>query len=827
MTKKEPQARVKIDALLKESGWRLLDDKEGKAKANVGFEVNVKARPQDIEKLGSDFEKQGGRADYVLYDNQNSPVAVLEAKSESKSPLEGKEQARAYARSLSNTRFIILSNGESHYLWDLEKGDPVIISKFPTQQSLHYRQEFKPNKQALAREQVDKDYLKTQQSHKPLRDYQLNAIKALQAAAGNGSERFLFEMATGTGKTITSAAVIKLFLKTGNAKRVLFLVDRIELEDQAKKSFTETLSRQVVIYKENRDDWHKADVVISTVQSLVNQQAYRSLFSPTDFDLLIADECHRAIGGKARAVFEYFIGYKLGLTATPKDYLKNTDTVEEGKITTREMERRTMLDTYKTFGCHNGEPTFKYGLTEGVKGGYLLSPKAINCQTGITTQMLSDKGYAVPPQNITEEAVEESEGLVHDIFYRSDFEKKFYSENTNKAFCNALVNQAQEDPISSEMGKTLVFCVSQSHATKITQILNKIATKQWGNKYNSDFAVQVTSSIKGSADMARNFANNRLNGESNFLNGYKTSKTRVCVTVGMMTTGYDCTDVLNIALMRPIFSPTDFVQMKGRGTRKHTFSHRDEHKQDHKAQKQEFHLLDFFANCEFFEKDFNYSEVLKLPKDSETTREQLVEPPQKETDEYISTIPDYVKTVKTTIIGKEGMKVDRELFARARQTLTADKELADAVKMGQQALATRIFREKYEDKPELHLNMEKVRVAEGLDRPLGILEFLRRVFKKPPFNEPPDKFKSREELNEERCKEYILIHQKEGEKVPYIKEFIMNYLGDDEFKQIIRTGKLANLSVYPGFGMDDLEKIKGCYKNIVAYLEQNPEPQPY
>jgi type I restriction enzyme, R subunit len=134
-------------------------------------------------------------------------------------------------------------------------------------------------------------------------------------------------MATGTGKTLTSAAVIKLFLRTGNAKRILFLVDRIELEEQAQKNFENYLSNDFhsVIYKQNKDDWKKAEIVVSTIQSLSSQDKYKKLFSPTDFDLIIADECHRAIGGNSRAVFEYFISYKLGLTATPKDYLKNID----------------------------------------------------------------------------------------------------------------------------------------------------------------------------------------------------------------------------------------------------------------------------------------------------------------------------------------------------------------------------------------------------------------------------------------------------------------------------------------------------------------------
>ena len=169
--------------------------------------------------------------------------------------------------------------------------------------------------------------------------------------------------------------------------------------------------------------------------------------------------------------------------------------------------------------------------------------------------------------------VEDEEGEeMEETFFQRDFEKKFFSDKTNQVFCKSIIENALKDPISGEMGKTLVFCVSQKHASKITQTLNKMASQVWPDKYNSDFAVQITSNIQDSQQMTINFANNNLNGHTKFLPGYKSSKTRVCVTVGMMTTGYDCEDILNLALLRPVFSPTDFVQMKGRGTRKFTLN---------------------------------------------------------------------------------------------------------------------------------------------------------------------------------------------------------------------------------------------------------------
>ena len=125
------------------------------------------------------------------------------------------------------------------------------------------------------------------------------------------------------------------------------------------------------------------------------------------------------------------------------------------------------------------------------------------------------------------------------------------------------------------VGKGIVFAVSQNHAAKLAQILNEMADRMFPGKYQSDFAVQVTSQVADAQQFTINFANNNLLGSANFLEAYRTSKARICVTVGMMTTGYDCTDVLNLGLFRPIFSPTDFVQIKGRGTRRHDFRRAD------------------------------------------------------------------------------------------------------------------------------------------------------------------------------------------------------------------------------------------------------------
>ncbi|MFA7614611.1 MAG: DEAD/DEAH box helicase family protein, partial [Candidatus Caldatribacteriota bacterium] len=691
MNNKEAQARIKINKLLEQAGWRFEDSEKGKA--NISLEPGV-----TITDAGDDFENiPKGYIDYLLLDKDGRPLVVLEAKKESIEPLSAKEQARNYARNIG-ARFVILSNGNLHYFWDTKHGNPDTIARFPTQESITQFESYTPNPQELASTVVDENYIIASQMSgfendpsfkddalrseflrannlKQMRPYQVEAIKAIQQSGLQGNTRFLFEMATGTGKTLTSAAVIKLFLKSGNARRVLFLVDRIELEDQSYKAFRQYLGRDYtcVIYKDARDSWQRAQIVVSTIQTFMANDRYKKEFSPTDFEFVISDEAHRSIGGNSRAVFEYFVGYKLGLTATPKDYLKGLDGEDEN--TQREFERRQMLDTYKTFGCEPGQPTYRYDLLKGVQDGFLINPIVVDARTEITTKLLSDDGFAVHTTTEDGETVDQ-------IFNEKHYERKFFNEETNIAMCKAFIENGLFDPVAKQVGvplfgKGIVFCVSQKHAARVTNILNKLAFQKWPDLYKeSDFAMQVTSQVSDAQQMTINFSNNKLGGSISVPAGYDSSKTRVAVTVGMMTTGYDCQDLLNIALMRPVFSPSDFVQIKGRGTRKYLFNFTDsETKENYRTEKETFKFFDFFATCEYFEKEFKYDDKIKLPVIKKVSSTDPVESNQgefvDENGEKVFKGPidlqsdDKIVSVSHTEVGSDGMRIDREGFRRA------------------------------------------------------------------------------------------------------------------------------------------------------------------
>jgi type I restriction enzyme, R subunit len=828
----EAKARIRINDLLSKPGWRFFADANGPA--NIQLEAHIKLTKKTLDEFGNDFEKTAhGYVDYLLLDARGFPIAVLEAKSEKFDPLVAKEQARKYARS-QNVRFVILSNGNLHYFWDLEQGNPTLITEFPTAESLGHFTAFKPNPDTLINEKVGDDYIAITQNPnyrndprwndsaqrpafikdtelKFLRPYQLRAVSALQNAVKQGQTRFLFEMATGTGKTLLAAAVVKLFLRTGNTKRVLFLVDRLELEDQGWKRFLQFLKNdfRTVIYKDNRDDWRKAEIVVSTVQSLQFNNKYRKLFSPTDFDLLISDEAHRSIGGNSRAVFEYFIGYKLGLTATPKDYLKKLDPAKISTRDPREWERRQLLDTYKTFGCESGTPTFRYSLIDGVKEGYLLNPVVVDARTEITTELLAEQGYSV--------IVENQEGeLEEQTFFGKDFEKKFFSDETNRVFCETFLNNALRDPLSGDIGKSIVFCVRQDHATRITQALNILADTMFPGKYNSDFAVQVTSSVTDAQQMSLSFANNNLNGHTRVLDGYLTSKTRVCVTVGMMTTGYDCEDLLNVLLLRPIFSPTDFIQIKGRGTRKYAFRFVEKEGgqvQEHTKEKEKFKLFDFFANCEYFEEKFNYDEVIKLPpiRPSEPPPELPPLPPVQAG--YTNVDPDPLKSQVEFQVPVYGMKIDRKFYEQFEDKVKQDDVVREHYEQGDLRGAEDYIRNNLFEKPKEFYNLDKLRKALQLDRRLTLREIIEKIFG------GLDKFKSKDELLEEEIAKFVSIHKPDAGHMPQIRLFFKAYVTDGEIREIVEKREFNRLATNPKVNLADYKALNSWREVIPEYVK--------
>ena len=820
MSSKETDARIRIDKLLIDAGWKL----PAWAKDE---EINVK----------TEIDNKSGEADYVLLSSKENHLCTVEAKKTLLSPLVGKEQARGYANSL-NCRFIILSNGILHYLWDLEQGNPVKIEKFPSQEDLEMKTTFNPPRDEDEDNGINEDYLALTQfpqykdspdyknedkrneflkknNLRFLREYQLGAIKAIQSKIKKGGDRFLLEMATGTGKTTTSAAIIKMFLRLFKVNRVLFLVDRLELETQAKKEINDILSNdfETAIWKENKDDWRRANIVISTVQSFTKNNKYKRIFKPNSFDLVISDEAHRSLGASSRNVFEYFIGFKLGLTATPRDFLKSVNEDDMSMTDPKELERRLMLDTYSIFGCDDGEPTFRYSLLDGVKDGFLINPTVVDVETGLSADIMSKEGLTFKGVDAEGKDVDEQ------TFFKKDFERKFKSDETNLSFCNAFIQNALRDPYSNEIGKTLVFCVSQKHAVKITTILNELAEKYFPNQYQSDFAIQVTSSITSPdpQQMTIDFKNNNLNGNSPLNELYKTSRARVCVTVGMMTTGYDCKDLLNICLFRPVFSPTEFIQMKGRGTRLFDFKEcwidEKEIPKTVNSIKSSFKLFDYFKNYQYFEEEFDYDQILKLPAESSGGNEPPINP--KKADEVFNKNVDPIQKAEEINIPQAGMRIDRDLYKSFKEEFFKDKQSYSSLKQMIENQnfkdAEQYFKEKYLKKS---YSLDRLREALGLDVNISIKDLLLYTFG---FI---SKIKNKDEILEEEFDKFDDKFKPDESSFNAVKQVFEAYATDKDFREKIDSGKYAELNVHPSG--DYFFKLPEDLRNkIPTYIKEN------
>jgi type I restriction enzyme R subunit len=850
----EAQARIAINKLLEEAGWRFLPDRQGR-RENIVCEHRVtrKVFAPNVD-LGADFEHAPqGFVDYVLLNTDDRPVAVVEAKKESIDPLSAKEQARAYAANLGVSH-IFLSNGLVHYYWNLRQGNPVRVSRLLPLEELGKAAEWRPDAQRLASVAIDENYIAVSQDaswarYAPaeraevavnkkirlLRDYQVAAVRALQQAALPGKHRFLFEMATGTGKTLLSAAVAKLYLRTENATRILFLVDRLELENQAWKNFTAYLANdgiETVIYKQKRADWKKAQVVVTTIQSLAAQNRFLTDFAPTDFQLIISDEAHRTISGNNRAIFEYFVGAKLGLTATPKDYLKGVDDKARDDDP-RAYEQRLLRDTYRTFGCDDGTPTFRYSLLDAVRAipkPYLVNPVALDARTEITTQMLAD-GYAV---KVTRDEDGQETELV---FEGRDFERKFFSLETNTSFVRCFCDHAKLDPLTGELGKTIAFAVSRKHATKLVTLLNEEATRRWPEAYGegSAFAVQVTSDQPGAQQMTLDFANNNLNGRSRWraaeFRDYDTSRTRVCVTVGMMTTGYDCEDVLNVVLARPIFSPTDFIQIKGRGTRIFTFKHGDG-ATVRTAAKDGFALFDFFANCEFFEGKFDYDRKIALPRKPAAgpggeTGGGGGGPTDAVPSSYTNTSPDPIAAVARGAIGEDGMRIDREMFRerfadQAREAASKYPDLGAAVAAENWRDAELLAQRLLFEKPKEFWNLLKVRQAFQTDREPGFREILQVVFGLRP------RIATREELAAQHFARYLNCSEPDATKIRELRQIFDAILLDERARSLIEKGNFAALRAHDAAVFHATKAAGGdAIDGLIAYIQGNVPPDSF
>ena len=687
----EAFSRVLIDKALEYSGWDLLNPQQ------VSFE----------------FHNANGRADYLLKDSLGRVLCVLEAKREELDPYDAKEQARGYAENL-RAPFIILSNGREHWFWNYERADQrdaYRIERLPSRDDLErVRLKNLQPPRPLQTEVVDPSYLHQLKPDLTLRGYQIRAMDEIaKGFDDSGRRKFLLEMATGTGKTLLCAALIRRFLLTRNAERVLFIVDRIELAKQTMEDFNVVLSEyKPVIYKTARrtGELIGSSVVVATIQSLMTDRRYREEFTPFYFDLVVNDEAHRSIYGDAREVVQFFQGTRIGLTATPKAYLKNVNVDQLAEEDPKALEARQLRDTYRYFGCEPGQPTFRYDIVDAVQdpeGPFLCLPKIIDCRSDITTKALQDAGWTV--------LINEQE----ENFKIQDLERKIFTPHRNRVMCDAFLHEAQLDP-TGEIGKSIVFAVNQTHATSLTKILNEM---------KPGIATTITSRIPEASSLAKEFRDGKR-------------QERIAVSVDMLSTGYNCRDLLNVVLMRPIFSPTEYIQIKGRGTRRFTFLVGNT-----EYEKKRFFLLDFCAVAEYFEEKYDYSAPLKIPQGSGQRGAPVRYDPADSGDGSVSDekggygtqggrgrereIPvwegvDRIVSQEVRIVGPNGEKVDvmtfRGSFERdLKEFADNNPDLTQAVETEDDDTIETILQERFYHRPEMFYASDKLMVSYGVPAP--------------------------------------------------------------------------------------------------------------
>jgi len=684
----EAFSRILIDKALEASDWNLLDPQQ------VKFEQNA----------------ANGRADYLLKDRLGRVLCVLEAKREDLDPYDAKEQARGYAENLK-APFVILSNGREHWFWNYERADQrdaYRIERLPSREDLErVRLKNLQPPRPLQTEIVRPDYLHRLRPDLTLRGYQIQAMDEIAKGYDDaGRRKFLLEMATGTGKTLLCAALIRRFLLTRNAERVLFIVDRIELAKQTMEDFNVVLAEyKPVIYKTARrtGELLGSSVVVATIQSLMTDRRYREEFTPFYFDLVVNDEAHRSIYGDAREAVQFFQATRIGLTATPKAYLKNVNLDQLATEEPKALEARQLRDTYHYFGCEPGLPTFRYDIIDAVKdpeGPFLCLPKIIDCRSDITTQALQEAGWTV--------VINEQE----ESFKIQDLERKIFTPHRNRVMCEAFLREAQRDP-TGEIGKSIIFAVNQTHATALTKVLNEI---------KPGIGLTITSRIPDASSLAKEFRDGKR-------------AERIAVSVDMLSTGYNCRDLLNVVLMRPVFSPTEYIQIKGRGTRLYTFEIGNT-----AYAKKVFFLLDFCAVAEFFEEKYDYAAPLKVPVDNQRrvvparyetgsgdTPHTADSPSNDESARGKREIPvwegtDRIVSQEVRIVGPNGEKVDvmtfRGSFERdLKEFADTDPDLKEAVEAEDDDTIETILQERFYHRPEMYYAPDKLMISYGVPAP--------------------------------------------------------------------------------------------------------------
>lgn len=538
----------------------------------AGFDVNFFKHGKDIEYKLVLEDGSFGYADYVIWDSDDTPIAVIEAKRASADITKGKHQAKVYAKALkekfkkevlvfvTNGRVIEYTNGFYPFR--------AIHSFFPKSEMLWYLKKLEKLKNVKPSSLEVKNSITN-------RRYQKQMIKSVFESYEAHQTRALLVMATGSGKTRVSASISDILISAGWAKKILFLADRKELVKQARKNFDEYLEETTVNLIEEKDLQNRLHFsTYETLHNLIEKGKYNSAF----FDLIIVDEAHRTIYKKYKAIFEYFDSLVLGLTATPAD----------------EVHR----NTYEFFNTQDENPTDAYALQTAIDDGYLINFKPFEIDLGIVKRGIKYKDLTSQEKEefedkFDEEFAEDTEDAFKNIESK-EINKRIFNKQTNEKVLEYLFKYGLKTHDGNQIGKTIIFAKNQEHAKYIKEVFDLKYPK------SQEIAQIIHSEISHVDSLIDEFKKPKSN-------------LKIAISVDMLDTGIDVPEILNLVFFKAVKSKIKFWQMIGRGTRlcPDIFAQGKD--------KEYFNIFDFCQNFSFFDMK---SEGLKA-QDNKSLKQRL------------------------------------------------------------------------------------------------------------------------------------------------------------------------------------------------------------
>lgn len=544
-----------IDLALMEAGWRI-----------AGAQVKLPNCYTEVPVAGMPNNSGNGYVDYVLYGQDQMPLAVVEAKKTSVDAMAGSYQAKLYADCLGKQYdrrpLIFTTNGfEIFYTNDFRQEARRQISGFLTQDELQLEMERRRTRKPLYHIEIDENITN--------RPYQKEAVITACEEIENHHRKLLIVQATGTGKTRVSISLVDVLLKHNYVKNILFLADRTALVRQAMRNYVDLLPNLTCCnLTENKEDPQQCRMIFSTYPTIMNAidsnrlKDGRRLFTPGHFDLIILDEAHRSVYNKYQDIFQYFDGMLLGLTATPKS----------------EIDK----DTYGVFDLEKGNPTFAYELEQAVEEGYLVNYTTLEYKDAIMENGVHYDELSEEDKKHFEDTFAEDPTIsVTKKVPNTAVNKWLFNQDTIDNMLKELMDKGLKVSGGDVLGKTIIFARSSLHAKAIVERFNKLFPE-----YGGEFIKQIDYSIKYADVLLDDF-------------GTRDKYPQIAVSVDMLDTGIDVPEILNLVFYKKVKSYAKFWQMIGRGTRlcKNLLGKGQD--------KEKFLILDFCGNFDYFRVNTN------------------------------------------------------------------------------------------------------------------------------------------------------------------------------------------------------------------------------